>query len=58
MPLDYLKEDEICVCRPYMAFLTNDTYEIKKINYVLWEVVVYIGVNGCHGESSFYFYFL
>jgi len=37
---------------------TNDPYEIKKINYVLWEVIVYIGVNGCRGESSFYFYFL
>ena len=37
---------------------TNDPYEIKKINYVSREVIVYIGVIGCRGESSFYFYFL
>ena len=37
---------------------TNDPYEIKKINYVQREVIVYIGVNGCRGESSFGFYFL
>ncbi|RHN71991.1 hypothetical protein MtrunA17_Chr2g0282841 [Medicago truncatula] len=36
---------------------TNDPYEIKKINYVLREVIVYIGVIGFRGESSFCFCF-
>ena len=37
---------------------TDNLYEIKNINYVLQEVIVYIGINGCRGESSFCFYFL
>jgi len=37
---------------------TDDPYEIKNINYVLQEVIIYIGINGCRGESSFCFYFL
>jgi len=36
---------------------TDDPYEIKNINYVLQDVIVYIGINGCRGESNFCFYF-
>jgi len=28
MPLDYLKADEICVCRPYIAFLFIGVMEV------------------------------